>query len=159
MNDATRFTVVLGVTGSIAAYKAADIIRQLRALRDPLRPERRVDVRVILTANGAQFITPLTLHTLSNNPVNQEQFAPPTQWNVEHIGLADDADLLLVAPASANMLAKLRFRLPFLHVENGFLRAVFLADARCQAAFAGLHRPLNGAKHAQDVTALFACGK
>ncbi|HEY3378267.1 MAG TPA: bifunctional phosphopantothenoylcysteine decarboxylase/phosphopantothenate--cysteine ligase CoaBC [Armatimonadota bacterium] len=107
MGDATRFTVVLGITGSIAAYKAAEIIRQLRALRDPQRPERRVDVRVILTAHGAEFITPVTLQTLSGNAVNQGLFDSAQTWDVQHIGLADDADLLLIAPASANIMAKL----------------------------------------------------
>jgi phosphopantothenoylcysteine decarboxylase/phosphopantothenate--cysteine ligase len=102
-----RFTVVLGVTGSIAAYKAAELVRRLRALRDPADPARRVVVRVILTANGAQFITPVTLQTLSGGPVYQEQFVASEQYDVEHIGLADDADALLIAPATANVLAKL----------------------------------------------------
>ncbi|HEY3418016.1 MAG TPA: bifunctional phosphopantothenoylcysteine decarboxylase/phosphopantothenate--cysteine ligase CoaBC [Armatimonadota bacterium] len=107
MRDSTHFVVVLGVTGSIAAYKAAEIIRQLRALRDPAYPERRVDVRVVLTANGARFITPTTLQTLSGNPVQQEMFASPLEWDIQHVSLADEADLLLIAPATANMLAKL----------------------------------------------------
>ncbi len=107
MSDASRFTVVLGVTGSIAAYKAAEIVRALRALRDPAAAERRVNVRVILTANGAQFITPVTLQTLTGNKVYTETFADADAWDVQHIGLADDADALLIAPASANILAKL----------------------------------------------------
>jgi phosphopantothenoylcysteine decarboxylase/phosphopantothenate--cysteine ligase len=105
--DLTHFTVVLGVTGSIAAYKAPDLVRKLRALRDPARPERRIVVRAVLTAGGAQFITPLTLQTLTNGPVYQHQFAAPEQWDVEHVGLADSADLLLIAPASADVIAKL----------------------------------------------------
>lgn len=107
MGDGTRFTVVLGITGSIAAYKAADLIRKLRALRDPQHPERRVDVRVILTPHGAEFITPVTLQTLSGNAVNQGLFDAAQTWDVQHVGLADDADLLLIAPASANSMAKL----------------------------------------------------
>ncbi|MEI7832715.1 MAG: bifunctional phosphopantothenoylcysteine decarboxylase/phosphopantothenate--cysteine ligase CoaBC [bacterium] len=107
MGDAGRFTVVLGVTGSIAAYKAAEIVRALRALRDPAAPERRVNVRVILTANGAQFITPVTLQTLTGNKVYTDTFADADAWDVQHIGLADDADVLLIAPASANIIAKL----------------------------------------------------
>ena len=102
-----QFTVVLGVTGSIAAYKAADLVRKLRALRDPAQPGRRLVVRVILTAHGAQFITPVTLQTLSGNAVYQDLFVGAGEWNVEHIGLADDADLLLIAPATANILAKM----------------------------------------------------
>jgi len=107
MADPARFTVVLGITGSIAAYKAADLVRQLRALRDPADPARRVHVRAVLTASGAQFITPVTLQTLTGGPVYQHQFTAPEQWDVEHVGLADDADVLLIAPATANCLAKL----------------------------------------------------
>lgn len=107
MGDATSFTVVLGITGSIAAYKAADLIRQLRAVRDPLCPQRRIDVRVILTKYGAEFITPVTLQTVSGNAVYQELFQSAQQWDVQHIGLADDADVLLIAPVSANMMAKI----------------------------------------------------
>ncbi|MHB0936038.1 MAG: bifunctional phosphopantothenoylcysteine decarboxylase/phosphopantothenate--cysteine ligase CoaBC [Armatimonadota bacterium] len=107
ITDPAQFTVVLGITGSIAAYKTADLVRKLRALRDPAHPERRVVVRAVLTANGAQFVTPLTLQTLTNGPVYQDQFAVPEKWDVEHVGLADSADLLLIAPATANILAKL----------------------------------------------------
>ncbi|MHB9026755.1 MAG: bifunctional phosphopantothenoylcysteine decarboxylase/phosphopantothenate--cysteine ligase CoaBC [Armatimonadota bacterium] len=107
MGDPARFVVVLGVTGSIAAYKAAEVIRQLRALRDSQRPERRVDVQVVLTANGARFITPTTLQTLSGNPVRQEMFLAPQEWDIQHISLADDADLLLLAPATANIMGKI----------------------------------------------------
>ena len=101
------FTVVLGITGSIAAYKAAELVRLLRALRDPAAPERRVVVRAVLTESGARFITPVTLQTLTGNPVNREMFVDPENWQIEHIGLADEADLLLIAPATANTLAKL----------------------------------------------------
>ena len=107
MNEQADFTIVLGITGGIAAYKAADLIRRLRELRDPAFPERRVAVRVILTPHGAEFITPLTLQTLSGFPVAQGLFDAAQQWDVQHIGLADDADLLLIAPATANIMAKL----------------------------------------------------
>lgn len=90
--------VVLGVTGSIAAYKAADIVSRLR--------KRGVETRVILTESGAQFITPLTLETLSANPVITDMFHRETPWEVEHISLARSADVFLIAPASANFLAK-----------------------------------------------------
>lgn len=90
--------VVLGVTGSIAAYKAADIVSRFR--------KRGVETRVILTESGAQFITPLTLETLSANPVITDMFHRETPWEVEHISLARSADVFLVAPASANFLAK-----------------------------------------------------
>jgi phosphopantothenoylcysteine decarboxylase/phosphopantothenate--cysteine ligase len=104
---ADPFRVTLGITGSIAAYKCADLVRKLRALRDPQAPDRRVEVRAILTKNGAEFITPTVLQTLTGNPVYQELFVPAGEWDVEHVGLADDADLLLIAPATANILAKL----------------------------------------------------
>jgi len=106
-SDPQRFTVVLGITGGIAAYKCANLVRKLRALRDPAHPERRINVRVILTRSGEQFITPVTLQTLSGNAVNQELFASAKEWDVEHVGLADDADVLLIAPATANVLAKM----------------------------------------------------
>lgn len=107
MGKGNNFTVVLGITGSIAAYKAAEIIRTLRALRDPANPDRRISVRVILTASGAQFITPVTLQTLTGNKVYTELFVDADSWDVQHVGLADDADILLIAPASANIIAKL----------------------------------------------------
>lgn len=91
-------TVVLGVTGSIAAYKAAEIVSGLR--------KRGVAVRVILTRAGAEFITPLTLETLSAAPVVADMFNRTTPWEVEHISLAKQADLFLIAPASADIIAK-----------------------------------------------------
>ncbi|OQB25036.1 MAG: Coenzyme A biosynthesis bifunctional protein CoaBC [Firmicutes bacterium ADurb.Bin182] len=91
-------TVVLGVTGSIAAYKSAEIVSRFRKLD--------VDVRVILTASGSKFITPLTLETLSRAPVITDMWSRETPWEVEHISLAKAADVFLVAPASANFLAK-----------------------------------------------------
>ncbi len=91
-------TVVLGVTGSIAAYKAADIISGLHKLS--------IDVRVILTEGGAQFITPLALETLSRAPVYTKQFSREAPYEVEHIALAKLADVFLVAPATANFIGK-----------------------------------------------------
>ncbi|OPZ84913.1 MAG: Coenzyme A biosynthesis bifunctional protein CoaBC [bacterium ADurb.Bin429] len=106
MADAS-FRVMLGITGSIAAYKCADLVRKLRAMRNPDAPDRRVEVRAMLTDHGAQFITPVTLQTLTGFPVYQELFVSAEEWDVEHVGLADSADLLLIAPATANILAKL----------------------------------------------------
>lgn len=91
-------TVVLGITGSIAAYKACDIISRLK--------KQDVSVRVILTEAGARFITPLALETLSGAPVATDMFGRETPWEVEHIALAKAADIFLVAPATANFLAK-----------------------------------------------------
>ena len=91
-------TVVLGVTGSIAAYKSAEVVSQLQ--------KKGYQVRVILTDAGAQFITPLTLETLSKAPVAQDQFSRETPYEVEHIALAKLADVFLVAPATANFIGK-----------------------------------------------------
>jgi phosphopantothenoylcysteine synthetase/decarboxylase len=89
--------IVLGVTGSIAAYKAADITSQLVKLG--------AQVRVVMTREAAHFIQPLTLQTLSRNPVALDQWAEPADWRPEHISLADFADLFLVAPVTAHTLA------------------------------------------------------
>src|SRR5215475_1046887 len=91
-------TVVLGVTGGIAAYKAAEIVRLL--VKDG------AIVRVILTKNAQEFITPLTLQTLSGNPVSTETFSLTQESEIGHIRLADSAELILVAPATANVIAK-----------------------------------------------------
>ena len=92
--------IVLGVTGGIAAYKACEIVRTLR--------KEGAGVRVILTASGAQFITPLTLQTLSKNPVYTDLFDLITESDIGHISLAQRADLLMIAPATANILGKIR---------------------------------------------------
>lgn len=91
--------IVLGVTGGIAAYKAPDVVRRLR--------EVGADVRVILTPNAARFVSPLSLAAVSGNGVIIEQWGDSGHGGVDHIELARWADLLLIAPATANMLAKL----------------------------------------------------
>ena len=95
--------VVLGVTGSIAAYKAAELVRLFVKNGD--------DVTVIMTDAAKEFIAPLTFQTLSRNPVYCDQFAPPVSWKPEHISLADSADLVVIAPATANTIAKIRYGL------------------------------------------------
>jgi phosphopantothenoylcysteine decarboxylase len=97
--DAARKTVVLGVTGSIAAYKAADLTSLL--------VKKGHEVRVVMTGSACRFITPLTLQTLSKHPVMTDVFDEQEGWCPGHIELADRADLLLVAPASAAALARL----------------------------------------------------
>ena len=91
--------ILLGVSGSIAAYRAADLASQLT------KAGHRVTC--ILTHGGREFITPLTLQTLSRQPVVEDLFAEKEGWQPGHIQLADEADLLLIAPASANVLASL----------------------------------------------------
>lgn len=91
-------TVVIGITGGIAAYKSAELVRRLK--------KKGAEVFCVMTESAQQFITPLTMQTLSQNPVFTEMFGKVHHWNVEHISLADRADLLLVAPASANIIGK-----------------------------------------------------
>ena len=91
--------IVLGVTGSIAAYKAADLTSRL------VREE--ADVHVVMTADAMRFITPLAFKTLSRYPVVTDLYDEEEGWKPTHIRLADEADLLLIAPATANNIAKL----------------------------------------------------
>lgn len=100
MGVLTGREVVLGVTGGIAAYKACEIVREIR--------KEGGNVRVVMTASAAQFITPLTLQTLSGNPVVTELFNLISESEIGHISLAQRADLVLVAPATANIIGKLR---------------------------------------------------
>jgi len=95
----TPKTIVLGVCGSIAAYKAADLTSKLS--------QRGFDVHVVMTKSATEFVTPLTFKTLSRNPVTTSVFDEKESWHPGHIDLADRAQLLLVAPATANLLAKL----------------------------------------------------
>ena len=91
--------IILGITGSIAAYKAAMLCRLL--------VKEGADVRVVMTPLAKQFITPLTMATLSKHPILVEFFNPENgEWN-SHVSLGEWADLLLIAPATANTLAKM----------------------------------------------------
>lgn len=96
MNDKN---IVVGITGGIAAYKTIEVISRLKKLG--------YDVNVILTKNASEFVTPLTLEAISNNPVVTDMFKRETPWEVEHISLAQKADLFLVAPATANVIGKI----------------------------------------------------
>jgi phosphopantothenoylcysteine decarboxylase/phosphopantothenate--cysteine ligase len=92
-------TVVLGVSGGIAAYKAADLCSRL--------VKAGAQVRVVMSAAATKFVTPLTFQTLSQAPVGTDMFAQPEMWEIEHIALADAADIMVVAPATANVIAKM----------------------------------------------------
>lgn len=92
-------TVLLGVTGSIAAYKIANLASMLVKMH--------CDVHVIMTQNATNFIHPITFETLTNNHCIVDTFDRNFQYNVEHVSLAKKADVVLVAPASANVIAKL----------------------------------------------------
>ena len=97
--DLTGRHIVLGVTGGIAAYKSAELVSRLRHLG--------AQVHVIMTKNAAEFVSPLTFQTLSANQVVTDTFQAPEYWNVEHVALAKLADLFVIAPATANILAKM----------------------------------------------------
>lgn len=90
--------VVIGVSGGIAAYKALDIISSLR--------KQDIEVNVILTKNACEFVTPLSFESLSNHAVVVDTFNREKPWDIEHIALAQKADLFLVAPATANIIGK-----------------------------------------------------
>ena len=92
-------TIVLGVTGSIAAYKACELVRLFVKNGD--------DVHVVMTDHAKEFVTPLTFRTLSRNPVENAMFADPLDWKPGHISLAEAADVLVIAPATANIIAKM----------------------------------------------------
>jgi len=97
---AKKANILVGVTGSIAAYKAADLVSKLKKAGH--------DVHVVMTKDATQFVTPLTFRTLSRNAVTVDLFAEESgEWKPTHIDLADNADLLVIAPATANVLAKL----------------------------------------------------
>ncbi len=91
--------VVLGVTGSIAAHQAVDLASQLA--------KAGCEVRVVMTADAQRFLTPLAFRTLSRHPVITNLFDEAADWVPSHIQMADEADLLLVAPATARTLARL----------------------------------------------------
>ena len=95
--------IILGVTGSIAAHKAADLASLLT--------KAKCDVRVVMTADAQHFITALPFKTLTRNPVVTNLYDEEEGWQPTHIRLADEADLLLIAPATANVIAK---------IANGF---------------------------------------
>ncbi len=92
-------SIIIGITGSIAAYRACDIITSLK--------KDGCDVTAILTKEGREFITPLTLQTLTGNKVFMDMFELPEKWNPVHTSLAERANLVLIAPASANVIGKL----------------------------------------------------
>jgi phosphopantothenoylcysteine decarboxylase/phosphopantothenate--cysteine ligase len=99
MKQLSNRHILLGVTGGIAAYKSAELIRRLK--------DHGADVRVVMTAAAMEFITPLTLQALSGNPVHTTLLDPEAEAGMGHIELARWADLILIAPASADFMARL----------------------------------------------------
>src|ERR1700722_11661192 len=98
-NERTRMNIILGVTASITAYRAADIASKLT--------KQDCSVHVVMTAGATEFITPLTLQTLSRHSVTTNLFDEKVSWHPGHIELADQAELVLIAPITADVLAKL----------------------------------------------------
>lgn len=116
--------IILGVTGSIAAYKAADLASKL--------VKAGAEVHVVMTAHAADFITPLTMQTLSRNPVVTGAHDAQSGWKPGHIELADRANLLLIAPATANVIAELAHGLaghPLTEIALATLAPVLIAPA------------------------------
>src|SRR5215469_1331638 len=122
MNALTDRAIVVGVSGGIAAYKAAELVRLLTAAG--------ARVRVMMTRNALEFITPLTLQTLSMNPVATDTFSLTQESEIGHIRLADSADAIVIAPATADVIAKAA-----VGIADDLVTTVLLA-ARCPIAFA-----------------------
>ncbi|HCJ09645.1 MAG TPA: bifunctional 4'-phosphopantothenoylcysteine decarboxylase/phosphopantothenoylcysteine synthetase, partial [Clostridiales bacterium] len=114
-------TVLAGTCGGIALYKVPLLLGRLRDLG--------ADVHVVMTEAATRFVSPLTFQTVTGNPVHTDLFEPPRLWNVEHIALAERADLVVVAPATANILGKAAAG-----VADDFLSTVLLA-ARGQVLY------------------------
>lgn len=91
-------TVVVGVCGGIAAYKVVEVVSRLKKMN--------AEVNVIMTENATKFMTPLTFQSISHNAVFTNMFAEPKSWDIQHISLAEKADMILVAPATANVIGK-----------------------------------------------------
>ena len=99
MDSNSKKNIILGITGSIAAVKVPAIISLLT--------KHNISVHVVMTENAARFVTPLTFRTLTRNQVIVSLWDEPEKWEPGHVALADKAELALVAPADANIIAKL----------------------------------------------------
>jgi len=119
--DYNKAKIILGVSGSVAAYKAVYLGREFI--------RHGAQVRVAMTENGAKFVTPLTFRSALNAPVVVEQFANPDDWNLEHISWSRWSDLFVVAPATANIIAKAATG-----IADDFLSTTLLA-AQCPVLF------------------------
>jgi phosphopantothenoylcysteine decarboxylase / phosphopantothenate---cysteine ligase len=91
--------IILGVTASVAIYKACDILRRLKT--------EGFSVTVVLTSEAEEFIKPILFQSLSGNKVYRGLFKEPDSWDIEHVSLAGKADLILIAPATANIIGKI----------------------------------------------------
>lgn len=91
--------IVLGVCGSVAVYKSCDMVRRLK--------EKGFNLSVVMTEEARQFVSPLLFQSLSANKVYVGMFETPEGWDIEHVSLAEKADAVLIAPATANVIAKI----------------------------------------------------
>ena len=114
--------ILLGVTGGIACYKILDVASKLRKLG--------YEINTIMTENACEFVAPLSFETITNNYVVTDTFARPHKWEVEHIALAKKADLILIAPATANMIGKVAHG-----IADDMLSTTIMA-AKCPVVFA-----------------------
>lgn len=122
MTNLTGKNILLGISGGIAAYKAAELTR--------LFIKQKVNIRVCMTTSALKFITPLTLQALSGNPVHTETFDPEAEAAMGHIELAKWADIILVAPATANTIAKVAHGL----ADNLLTTLILASDAELYLA-------------------------
>ena len=113
--------VLLGVSGGIAAYKSAELVRLLI--------QQGASVRVIMTRGAMEFITPLTLQALSGNPVHTELLDAEAEQGMSHIELARWADLLVIAPATADLIARLAAAM-ISRVVTYMLRLIFIGNSQ-----------------------------
>jgi len=153
-------TIVLGVTGSIAAYKAADVASRLA--------EHGADVYPVMTEAACRLVRPLTLKVLSRNPVSADLWKDEEAWQPGHIELADQADLLLVAPATADCIARFAHGLApdlltSIHLATEApvmlapaMNGKMLAHPATQANLATLRE--RGARFVEPDTGMLACG-
>lgn len=128
--------VVLGITGGIAAYKCPEIVRRLKDLQ--------CDVRVVMTAGAKEFITPLTLQAVSGNPVSDSLLDPAAEASMGHIELAKWADLVVIAPASADIIAKINAGM-----ANDLLTTICLATSAPIAIAPAMNQQMYAAKATQ----------
>ena len=129
--------IVLGVSGGIAAYKSAELVRRLR--------DAGAEVQVVMTAAAQEFITPLTLQALSGNPVHTDLLDPAAEAAMGHIELARWADLILVAPASADCIARLAQG-----IANDLLTTLWLASKAKQAVAPAMNQQMWAAPALQE---------
>ncbi len=115
MNPLQNKRIIIGITGSVAAYKAGELVRELK--------RGGAEVKVVMTEAAQEFVSPLTFQVLSGNPVYTNLFSPEGRWEPEHISLAQWGELVLIAPATADIISKLS-----LGMANDLLTALILAS-------------------------------